>query len=139
MAVIPLDRVWITANFKETQVEHIRPGQRVTIRVDAYDGKTFNGKVESIAAATGRAIQPAAAGQLHRQLRQGRAAHSYPHQSSMPARTRSICCGQACPLMPTVHTVADVSQRAARSRSIPGSSPSRSCSPPSWRCWTRPW
>jgi membrane fusion protein (multidrug efflux system) len=53
MAVIPLDRVWITANFKETQVEHIRPGQRVTIRADAYGGKEFLGKVESLAAATG--------------------------------------------------------------------------------------
>jgi len=53
MAVIPLDRVWITANFKETQVENIRPGQRVTIRADAYGGKTFDGKVESLAAATG--------------------------------------------------------------------------------------
>jgi membrane fusion protein (multidrug efflux system) len=53
MAVIPLDRVWITANFKETQVDSIRPGQRVTIRADAYGGKTFTGKVESLAAATG--------------------------------------------------------------------------------------
>ena len=53
MAIIPLDRVWITANFKETQVENIRPGQRVTIRADAYGGKTFDGKVESLAAATG--------------------------------------------------------------------------------------
>ena len=53
MALIPLDHVWIIANFKETQVEHIRPGQRVTIRADAYGGKTFNGKVESLAAATG--------------------------------------------------------------------------------------
>ena len=53
MAVIPLDRVWITANFKETQVEYIRPGQRVTIRADAYGGRTFAGKVESLAAATG--------------------------------------------------------------------------------------
>jgi membrane fusion protein, multidrug efflux system len=53
MALIPLERVWITANFKETQVENIRPGQRVTIRADAYGGKTFNGKVESLAAATG--------------------------------------------------------------------------------------
>jgi len=53
MALIPLDRVWITANFKETQVEHIRPGQRVTIRADAYGGKEFQGKVESLAAATG--------------------------------------------------------------------------------------
>ena len=53
MALIPLERVWITANFKETQVENIRPGQRVTIRADAYGGKTFDGKVESLAAATG--------------------------------------------------------------------------------------
>jgi membrane fusion protein, multidrug efflux system len=53
MALIPLERVWITANFKETQVEHIRPGQPVTIRADAYGDKTFNGKVESLAAATG--------------------------------------------------------------------------------------
>jgi membrane fusion protein (multidrug efflux system) len=53
MALIPLEHVWITANFKETQVEHIRPGQPVTIRADAYGGKTFNGKVESLAAATG--------------------------------------------------------------------------------------
>jgi membrane fusion protein (multidrug efflux system) len=53
MALIPLDHVWITANFKETQVERIRPGQRVTIRADAYGGKTFDGKVESLAAATG--------------------------------------------------------------------------------------
>jgi membrane fusion protein (multidrug efflux system) len=51
--LIPLDRVWVTANFKETQVEHMRPGQPVTIKVDAYGGKTFAGKVESLAAATG--------------------------------------------------------------------------------------
>ena len=53
MTVIPLDRVWVTANFKETQLEKMRPGQRVTIEVDAYGGREFNGKVESLAAATG--------------------------------------------------------------------------------------
>jgi len=53
MTVIPLDRVWVTANFKETQLEHMRPGQRVTIEVDAYGGREFSGKVESLAAATG--------------------------------------------------------------------------------------
>ena len=47
------DDVWITANFKETQLENMRPGQRVTIDVDAFGGKTFNGHVDSIAAATG--------------------------------------------------------------------------------------
>jgi membrane fusion protein (multidrug efflux system) len=53
MTVIPLDRVWITANFKETQLANMRVGQRVTIDVDAYGGRDLEGKVESIAAATG--------------------------------------------------------------------------------------
>jgi membrane fusion protein (multidrug efflux system) len=53
MTVIPLDRIWITANFKETQLEEMRPGQRVKIKVDAYGGREFSGKVESLAAATG--------------------------------------------------------------------------------------
>ena len=53
MAVIPLDTVWITANFKETQLADMRPGQPVTVDVDAYGGREFTGKVDSIAAATG--------------------------------------------------------------------------------------
>ena len=53
MALIPLDTVWVTANFKETQLRDMRPGQPVTIKVDAYGGREFKGKVDSIAAATG--------------------------------------------------------------------------------------
>jgi membrane fusion protein (multidrug efflux system) len=53
MTIIPLDQVWITANFKETQLEGMRVGQRVSIDVDAYGGRDFAGKVDSIAAATG--------------------------------------------------------------------------------------
>ena len=53
MTVIPLDRIWISANFKETQLAAMRPGQRVTVEVDAFGGREFNGKVDSIAAATG--------------------------------------------------------------------------------------
>jgi membrane fusion protein (multidrug efflux system) len=53
MAVIPLDEVWITANFKETQLQNMRPGQRVTVRVDAIGGREFKGTVDSIAGATG--------------------------------------------------------------------------------------
>ncbi len=53
MTIIPLDRVWITANFKETQLRDMRVGQRVTVKVDAYGGRKFAGKVDSIAAATG--------------------------------------------------------------------------------------
>lgn len=53
MTVIPLDKVWITANFKETQLDGMRVGQTVTIEVDAYGGRDFKGRIESIAAATG--------------------------------------------------------------------------------------
>jgi len=53
MTVIPLDRVWITANFKETQLKDMKVGLPVTIEVDAYGGREFSGKIESIAAATG--------------------------------------------------------------------------------------
>jgi len=53
MAVIPLDEVWVTANFKETQLQNMRPGQRVSVKVDAIGGREFKGTVDSIAAATG--------------------------------------------------------------------------------------
>ena len=52
LALVPLDDVWVTANFKETQLGRMRPGQRVRIRVDAF-GRAFSGTVDSIAAATG--------------------------------------------------------------------------------------
>jgi membrane fusion protein, multidrug efflux system len=53
MAIIPLENVWITANFKETQLKSMRPGQKVTVKVDAYGGREYQGHVDSIAAATG--------------------------------------------------------------------------------------
>jgi membrane fusion protein (multidrug efflux system) len=52
MKVINLDDVWITANFKETQLRKMKVGQRVTIDVDA-NGRSYNGKVDSIAGASG--------------------------------------------------------------------------------------
>jgi membrane fusion protein (multidrug efflux system) len=53
MALIPLETVWVTANFKETQLTDMHPGQRASVKVDAYGGKEFKGHVDSIAAATG--------------------------------------------------------------------------------------
>ena len=53
MTVIPLEEVWVTANFKETQLEKMRPGQPAVIEVDAYGGRDFKAHVESLAAATG--------------------------------------------------------------------------------------
>jgi membrane fusion protein (multidrug efflux system) len=56
MAVVPLDDVWVVANYKETQLNKVRPGQKVKIKVDTYSGETFTGKVDSIMAGTGSAF-----------------------------------------------------------------------------------
>jgi membrane fusion protein (multidrug efflux system) len=53
LAIVPLDDIWVTANFKETQLNRMRPGQPALISVDAYGGRNYDGRVESIAAATG--------------------------------------------------------------------------------------
>jgi len=53
MALVNLTDVWITANFKETQLKLMRPGQRAEVDVDALGGRTFRAHVESIAPATG--------------------------------------------------------------------------------------
>jgi membrane fusion protein, multidrug efflux system len=56
LAVAALDNVWVVANFKETDIERIRTGQEVEIRVDTYKGKKFRGTVDSIMAGTGSAF-----------------------------------------------------------------------------------
>lgn len=53
MAIVQIDAVWVTANFKENQLANMRPGQLVKVEVDAYGGREVSGKVDSIAAATG--------------------------------------------------------------------------------------
>jgi membrane fusion protein, multidrug efflux system len=52
LTVVPLDEVWITANFKETQLKHMRVGQKADIHIDST-GRTLKGHVDSIAGATG--------------------------------------------------------------------------------------
>jgi len=52
LTIVPLDEVWITANFKETQLRRMRAGQKAEIHVDS-SGRTFKGHVDSIAGATG--------------------------------------------------------------------------------------
>jgi membrane fusion protein (multidrug efflux system) len=53
MAIVPLRDVWVTANFKETQLAHMRPGQPVKIKIDTYGGRKWNGHVSNIGGATG--------------------------------------------------------------------------------------
>lgn len=50
--LVPLDDLWVTANFKETQLAHMRPGDPATIRVDAY-GRTWTGRVTNLGGGTG--------------------------------------------------------------------------------------
>lgn len=53
MAITSLHDVWVTANFKETQLKAITAGQRAEVEVDAYGGRRYSGRVDSIAGATG--------------------------------------------------------------------------------------
>src|SRR5260370_41103748 len=55
MAVVPLDDIWVTANFKETQLSHMKPGQRVRVTVDA-DGRTYTGKIIAVGGARGARV-----------------------------------------------------------------------------------
>jgi membrane fusion protein (multidrug efflux system) len=55
MALVPLE-VWITANFKETQLDHMRVGQPADISIDSYPDKVFRGHVDSFEAGSGVAF-----------------------------------------------------------------------------------
>jgi membrane fusion protein, multidrug efflux system len=55
LVVVPLQDVWVTANFKETQLRNMKAGQKAEVKVDTY-GKTFSGHVDSIAGATGSVL-----------------------------------------------------------------------------------
>lgn len=53
LTIIPLDNLWITANFKETQLEKMKVGQAVTVKVDALGGRKYHGHVTQVGGATG--------------------------------------------------------------------------------------
>lgn len=54
--IVPVDEVWVVANYKETQLEHIRPGQRARVTVDSYPDGTLDGVVDSLAPGSGSAF-----------------------------------------------------------------------------------
>jgi membrane fusion protein (multidrug efflux system) len=54
--IVPVNDVWVVANFKETQIEHIRPGQRARVTVDGYPHRTIEGFVDSFAPGSGSAF-----------------------------------------------------------------------------------
>ena len=53
MAIVPLDDVWVTANFKETQLKKMVVGQKVELEADTFGGRKYHGHIESLAAASG--------------------------------------------------------------------------------------
>jgi membrane fusion protein (multidrug efflux system) len=53
MAIVPLNDIWVTANFKETQLAHMQPGQYTKIKVDTYGGKAWDAHVTHLGGATG--------------------------------------------------------------------------------------
>lgn len=56
MSIVDLENIWITANYKESQLTDVKPGQPVEFEVDTYPGKKFIGKVDSLMAGTGSAF-----------------------------------------------------------------------------------
>lgn len=53
MSIVPLNNVWAVANFKETEIAHLRVGQKAQIYIDTYSGRSLRGRIDSIGAATG--------------------------------------------------------------------------------------
>ncbi len=56
LAMFVPDKLWVTANFKETQLDHMRPGQPVTLTIDAYGGRTIYGHIASVQPGSGTAF-----------------------------------------------------------------------------------
>jgi membrane fusion protein (multidrug efflux system) len=53
LSIVSLDDVWVIANYKETELTDVRPGQRATVAVDAYPGQVFQGRVDSVQGGSG--------------------------------------------------------------------------------------
>src|SRR6185369_17204038 len=53
LSVVPAQGLWVDANFKESQLAHIRPGDTATVVADTFPGRVLHGRVQSLGAATG--------------------------------------------------------------------------------------
>jgi len=80
-SLVGTDRLWIEANFKETQLAHMQPGQSATITADTYAGRQFSGEIASVSPGTGSAILRPAAAERDRQLGESRAAPAGAHRA----------------------------------------------------------
>ena len=97
MAIVPLDQVWVDANFKEPQLAAMRVGQPVKLTADLYGGKVvYHGKVAGFGAGTGVGVRAAAGAERDRQLDQDRAARAGAHRARSAASSPRIRCRSAC-------------------------------------------
>ena len=94
LALVP-HSVYVTANFKETQLFRMKVGDEVQIHVDAFPGRSFRGKLQSVQRGTRRRVQPAAAGKCHRQLRQGGAARAGQDRIRFPPERCALAPGMS--------------------------------------------
>jgi membrane fusion protein (multidrug efflux system) len=53
LAIVPLQDVWVVANFKETQLARLKPGMKAVVNVDGYPDRTYSGVIDSMSAGTG--------------------------------------------------------------------------------------
>ncbi len=88
LMLVPLQDVWVTANFKETQLADVRNGQKAEVKAD-LSGKTYPGHVDSLAAATGTRMSLLPPGERHRQLRQGGSKNSGEDRAGSDSRRQS--------------------------------------------------
>ena len=94
LAIVPVEDIWVTADFKETQLKYMRPGQSVSIHVDAF-GRDYRGTVENL---------PGAAGTVFSLLPPENASGNFVKVAQrlpfgfvwVAMKIRSICCGPAC-------------------------------------------
>ena len=78
--IVPMDKLYIVANFKETQLAKLVPGEKVQVSVDAIVGHRVRRHRVVAGAGFRRGVLAAAAGERDRQLHQGRAARAGPHR-----------------------------------------------------------
>ncbi len=88
MTVVPLDTIYVVANFKETQTARMLQGQKARVEIDALPGKTFDGEVETFAPGLGLGILAAPLRDRDRQLHRHRPAHARGASASRQARRR---------------------------------------------------
>ena len=95
MFVTETDEIWVTANFKETQLARMHPGQKVTIHVDTF-GRSYQGYVKNLPGASGDRFSLLPSGKRHWQLRKGSPAAASANHVRRGPGSRVICCIPEC-------------------------------------------